>query len=202
MFDTPSKQCTICPRRDQLRTCRALIGHTKGHAGRNARRATLSGRVAPIQRHVVYQPNQPVAELLRWAKTMNTRIIIALFTIFGLFGCASTSRTQVSVVAPPSDAYTATIKALVINGFQITHTDRDALLVAGNRPLRNLGTNREAGRMIRITVLVERSKDGAVLHVTWTPPEGSFGTFKAEQSEFVQALSRSMPGVKLDSDYP
>lgn len=97
-----------------------------------------------------------------------------------------------------SDVYSAVVKTVVGNGFQVRHTDRITGIISGERPLRQLGTNREDAKQVRVTVLVEQAGSKAILTITWTPPEWAFGTFDAEQKEFVDALSTALPDALIN----
>lgn len=141
-----------------------------------------------------------VAELGSLGKrNMKTAILAASLAIAWLAGCASTSRIQVNVTASQPDAYKATIRALVKNGFQLDHTERSSGVVTGERPLKNLGTNREAGKMLRVTILVEEFDGDTTLFVTWTPPEWALGSCKPEHDEFIEGLSLELPNAKVTS---
>ena len=104
---------------------------------------------------------------------------------------------QVAASAPREDVFTATVRALVKCGYQISHTDRESGIVVGARPLKQALTGREAGGMIRVTILIEESRGLSNLHFTWTPPEGALGSFKKEHTELVRELSMALPGVAI-----
>ena len=124
-------------------------------------------------------------------------IPLLLLTVCLLTSCASTTRSSVIVTNAKSDVYTAVVRTVVGNGFQVRHTDRVTGIISGERPLKQLGTNREDARQVRVTVLVEQSGPKAVLTITWTPPEWAFGSFDAEQKEFIDALSTALPDALI-----
>jgi hypothetical protein len=133
---------------------------------------------------------------------MRSMFIIVVCVLVGLAtGCASTTGASVSISGPQSDVYSAAVKTLVRNGFQVHHTDRESGIISANRPLKNVGTNREAGRGLRITVLVEESQNHTALSVTWTPPQWSFGTFRLEHDEFIHGLHLALPHARITSSY-
>lgn len=132
---------------------------------------------------------------------MRPHLFILITAIFALSSCAHTSKISVNVTAPKSVVYSATVRTLVRNGFQVPHTDRESGIVTGERPIRQAVTNREDGRLIRVTVLVEQSEQNSILHVTWTPPEWSFGTFAQEHDEFIRGLTSALPAAKIISDH-
>jgi hypothetical protein len=116
-------------------------------------------------------------------------------------GCASTTKALVNINGQKSDVYAAVVKTLVRNGFQVYHTDRESGIISANRPVKNIGTNREAGRGIRITIFVEETQNQAVLSVTWTPPEWSFGSFRPEHDELMRGLFLALPHAEITTSY-
>lgn len=132
------------------------------------------------------------------SKRMKTQVLALLIASVGLSGCATTSKTQIFVSTPQIKAYDSALRVLVMNGFQILHTDRNSAVITGERPVKNIGTNRE-GRKLKVTILVEEQGTEAELLVTWTPPQFTFGSFEPERREFVRGLTQVLPNTKISS---
>ncbi len=128
---------------------------------------------------------------------MKIYLLLSLVGGLALTGCATTTTELVNIAAATPDVYNATVRALVRNGYQVSHTDRDAGVIAASASIKQAVTQREDAKQVRITVLVEKTSQGTVLSVTWTPPEWAFGTFEPEHAQFMSGLSAALPGVTI-----
>ena len=104
---------------------------------------------------------------------------------------------QAVITAPKADVFNATVRVLVKNGYQIAHTDRETGIVSADRPIKQAITGREGGGLIRVTVLIEETKDASVINTTWTPPDRVIGSFDTEYDEFLRGLAAALPGVQI-----
>ena len=136
-------------------------------------------------------------QLIMRSLSMKLSATLCIFAMVALVGCASTSMMQAVIAAPKAQAFSATVKVLVKNGYQVAHTDRKTGIIAADRPIKQAITGREGGGMIRVTVLIEETNGTSVINTTWTPPDLATGSFETEYDEFLRGLAAALPGVQI-----
>jgi hypothetical protein len=120
---------------------------------------------------------------------VTSRYLVPLALLAVLLGCAHTTRERLYVDnVEVVSVYDKIAPALVSCGYTILHSDKASGVVTAGRNAENLGTGREVGRQLRVSVAVIQESRNVLIFLTWTPPEMAFGGFEGEQDELVKSL--------------